>query len=529
MKKTLSLVSLLAITAFSSIYSAEENPFMDWMRDRAIGMVEGAGDLAKAGIQQFKDMRAAKAAEVAANIADLERIVTNSAIHSPEKVAAAVKQLAVLQEEENKNRQFEQNLENRGIDLFVKAHEGGLEIAQEAILGQVRGAQKLKELAVQGGIAKQQAIAEAQIAADADRAKWQDRLNFLKDKKNMVTLGVGAALVAGGYYGAKHGSELLADAIRHYYRNPSLAQETSLPTFEEWLSEKIHGRKVLSASIKDVILEKTLEERIAVVAHSVQEAASTGNYLQNVLFYGPPGTGKTMIAQRIARSSGMHYIYFAASALEQFTIEEALIKLTELFEFAKKSDQKLMIIIDEAENLFADRTKGLPEKTAKMLTHLLTYTGTESRDYMVVLLTNLPSLLDSAVLSRMDQQIEIAPPALEQRIGILNKYISDLLIENKAEEIELSWVGKVGSWFTSAPKAANPIKIEKDALSQEVVASIAARLDGFVGRDISKLVLGLQARVNASKDKVVTPAMIKTVVAEKIAQHKAIKEGFKKA
>lgn len=528
MKNKLSLVTMLAVTSICSgqqgAPAAEEavNPMMAWFKENGIAVMQGIGNAASRGAGEIKRIMQERAERNAAERRRMEDIIAHPNRYSPQQVEAAQKQLAILVEEDNKDRQRLAAMQDNANQLVLDMAGTGLKVAEEFAQAEIKAKNEQAVAAIQAKFKKDEAV---EIAA----ANTKAYIEAFKDPKNIkAAAGYAAAIVVAGY-GLKKAIDFGKERVDKYLGTPSLAQETSLLTADEKVAQMIYGKKVLSASIKDVVLEKNLEERIAIVADSVKQAATTGNFLPNVLFYGPPGTGKTMIAQRIARSSGIEYIYFAASALEQFTLEEALIKLTELFEFAKHSDKKLMIIIDEAENLFADRTKGLPEKTAKMLTHLLTYTGTESRDYMVVLLTNLPSLLDSAVLSRMDQQIEIAAPALEQRIGILNKYITELLIENKPEVMELSLLGKAASWFSSAPVVGNPIKIEEGALSQEVVAAIAQRIDGFVGRDISKLVLSIQATVNASKDKIVTPVMIETVVAQKIAQYQAIKVGFKKS
>ena len=64
------------------------------------------------------------------------------------------------------------------------------------------------------------------------------------------------------------------------------------------------------------------------------------------------------------------------------------------------------------------------------LNALLFRTGDQSRDFAVILATNRPADLDSAVIDRMDEAIEFALPGQAERKQILKMYLDSYI--NKA-------------------------------------------------------------------------------------------------
>ncbi|CDK30388.1 AAA family ATPase [Candidatus Babela massiliensis] len=315
--------------------------------------------------------------------------------------------------------------------------------------------------------------------------------------------------------GAWHGSKIVANQIQKYLNYiPTIAEETSLISTKEKLVNYLTGKK-FESNINDVILEKDLSERVSKLSQAIKCATENEAYFRHMTFYGPPGTGKTMLAKRIARSSGLEYIYFAGgSALDQLPIEDALARLVELFEFAKRSSKKLMIIIDEAEVLLADRSKNLSDKTRKLLNLILGYTGTETNNFIIVALTNRPEDLDSAFLSRCDEKIAIGVPGLEQRVGILELYINKFLIEKTKVQPQPKLLQRI----MGAKNPPKPISIEKDALDSDIIMEIAQKLEGFVGRDIAKLVIAIQSEAYITPNRCVTKEIIEKVVQQKIEQ-----------
>lgn len=420
-------------------------------------------------------------------------------------------QLQRMDRREQLAQDMQLNFANQVGQFAVNAYQGMMNNALERENADIRRQQAI-------GIA----FAQAQARGQADREMLQDKLNWIKEPKNLATLAVGAAGITLGIYGVYHLTSLMAEYVRYLYRNPTLAQETSLLSLGQKLKTLFISAANVSKKVSDVILTPDLEVEIANVNEAIKQANSTDDYLPNILFYGPPGTGKTMLAVRLARESGMDYLIISASALDQYSIEEALIKLTELFEFAKKSGKKLMIVIDEAERLFCKRRPDMPEKTAKMLTHLLTYIGTETSDFMVVGLTNMPDLLDKAFLSRCDYRIEIKAPDQEQRYRIIQKYAQDYLFNAPKPTRKPKLFGRL-----FGVKKPVRINIQKDVLSDAKMREIARQTNGFVGRDLSKMIFEMRRRATITKNKTLTAQIIDQVVTRKITEINNEKQGFK--
>ncbi len=427
-------------------------------------------------------------------------------------------QLETLYSQETKEEEEYRNLRNSCNQAGIQLVTQGIQTAFNMVHEEQRSEHELRR-----------AAATAHINAREQSATQLESLNrklaFFSNPHNIKILSLGVAGTAAGIYSAKHGSHLLADMIRHYYRNPSIAQETSLLSFAEKIQNFVLGKKTASHNIKDVVLKPDLKQSIELLAQSIKDALNHGGYFQNILFYGPPGTGKTMVAQRLARSCGLEYIYFAASSLLQLSTEEALIKVTELFEFAKKSNNKLMIIIDEAEKLFAHRRKNLDDKTRNLLTQILTYTGTESQDYLVVGLTNLPEELDPAFLSRCDKKIHISSPELIERKKILEKYIKDYLLTPLIRASRSQTIFTKALNYFKKPTPLVKLSIEKDSLDTTTIQSIAEKTTGFVGRDLAKLVLEIQKRALINNKKI-TKQLVDKVVSEYIDQYNRTVNGF---
>merc|ERR1712194_240269 len=99
------------------------------------------------------------------------------------------------------------------------------------------------------------------------------------------------------------------------------------------------------------------------------------------------------------------------------------------------------------------------------------HTGTESARIAVILATNVPSVLDRAVLDRIDEAFEFPKPAYDQRLQMLNMFVDHYLRKptKKGKGIEM-----------------------EDTLDDNFFASIAKRTEGLSGRQLAKLVLAFQ-------------------------------------
>jgi ATPase family AAA domain-containing protein 3A/B len=178
-----------------------------------------------------------------------------------------------------------------------------------------------------------------------------------------------------------------------------------------------------------------------------------------------------------------------------------------------------MIVIDEAEKLFANRDHQISDKTGKLLTHVLGYTGTESTDFMVVALTNRPQDLDKAFLSRCDDRIKIDAPGFEQRRSIIKKYFREYLYEaTKPLQVPKNSWERFVKWVDNKPQAARRIAVDKAVFTHDFINQLTEKTEGFVGRDIAKMVIAILKAAYVSDDARVTVAMVNHVASIKIAE-----------
>ncbi len=451
----------------------------------------------------------------------VQRNIINSYHSSNEEKERARKKIESLENEEQEQldeiRKIGLDAAKKGTDLGFKALNMGIEEIQ-AHQSAVRDREK--------AVAKIRAKAEEDNKAMLE--KFEKTLAFIKDKNNAALLVGIAAGIFGSYFILKHGIEHVSDA----YRIPTLAQETSLipytKKFKNWVLDE-----TVESDLTEVKLTEELANQMEESALGLKRMVANDSILQNKLFYGPPGTGKTEFAHRLARYSGMHYIYFSASALEKFSIEEATKKIAGLFTFAENSSEPLLIIADEAELVFADRSKlfsaggssTLNEKRIAINNQFLTYLSKGSKHYMVIAITNYPDQLDSAFLSRCDEKIFFDAPDADIRRQIFDLYVDKYLIHGKHLSLEKKGIFNSLLASLSITKPSKKVLIEEDTFSEEARAEIASNFDEWVGRDIEQFVTALETAARATDKCAINPTIIKKVLARKMAEREQLKKG----
>ncbi len=365
-------------------------------------------------------------------------------------------------------------------------------------------------------------------AAQKRKAAVESTKEYIKaftDPKNLTKFVLAAGGVFGLYFGLKHGITYIAEQ----YKKPELADsnKTSLKFGPlNFFKSLIYGTIQEDSALSDVILKPELAEEVNEITQSLKNIVMNGGYFDNLMLWGQPGTGKTMLAMRMARSCGLEYIYFTASNLETFSTEEASAQLVQLFRYAQNSPRKLMIIIDEAEALLGSRSRpDMTDKKRTLLNLVLGYTGTESRDYMVTVLTNRPEDIDEAFLSRCGMRIQIGAPDKTELRAILKSYVEKMLFNASNLKPEKPSFLSPKFWFGKTEKITPPT-IEEGALSEEALDTLAEKLNGFVGRDISKLVFRIQGSAFTTEDHKITAALINKAVDRMLKERAAEKGGF---
>jgi len=161
----------------------------------------------------------------------------------------------------------------------------------------------------------------------------------------------------------------------------------------------------------------------------------------NVLMYGPPGTGKTFIAKASSiefnNSGGPKVIFIEASASElrskweggtEKNIKELWVNAqAEVDRLSGETNRphKAILFLDEIEALASDRTE-FPENSRAVTTLLQVMDGISSsstKDVMVMAATNLPWVLDPAILRRLPGKIMVGLPDFQPRVALITDAI----------------------------------------------------------------------------------------------------------
>ncbi|XP_026406443.1 ATPase family AAA domain-containing protein 3C-like [Papaver somniferum] len=364
--------------------------------------------------------------------------------------------------------------------------------------------------------------------AKLEQEKWVAAINttfehigggvkaLLTDQNKLIVVVGGVTALAAGVYTTREGARVIWGYVDRVLGQPSLIRESSRGKYP-WsgifsrgissLSQKAEGVK--GNGFGDVVLHPSLHKRIEQLAGATANTKSHQAPFRNMLFYGPPGTGKTMAARELARKSGLDYALMTGGDVAPLG-SQAVTKIHQLFDWSKKSRRGLLLFIDEADAFLCERNKTyMSEAQRSALNALLFRTGDQSKDIVLALATNRPGDLDSAVADRIDEVLEFPLPGEDERFKLLKLYLDKYIA--KAGERKSSWIK---SLFQKQPQ-----KIEIKGLSDDVIREAAVKTDGFSGREIAKLMAGVQASCYGSTECVLDASLFRQVVDYKVAEH----------
>ncbi|XP_044470693.1 ATPase family AAA domain-containing protein 3 isoform X2 [Mangifera indica] len=369
---------------------------------------------------------------------------------------------------------------------------------------------------------------------NGERDKWLAAINttfshieegfrtLLTDRNKLIMTIGGATALAAGVYTTREGARVTWGYINRILGQPSLIRESSIGKFpwsgllpqarNKMLSNRTAAGATESVEFKKhnggIILHPSLQRRIEHLAKATSNTKIHQAPFRNMMFYGPPGTGKTMVAREIARKSGLDYAMMTGGDVAPLGAQ-AVTKIHEIFDWAKKSKKGLLLFIDEADAFLCERNSiHMSEAQRSALNALLFRTGDQSRDTVLVLATNRPGDLDSAITDRIDEVIEFPLPGEEERFKLLKLYLNKYLSDKDDSASKWSFLIKK-----------RPQKITIKDLSEDVLKEAAKKTDGFSGREIAKLVASVQAAVYARPDCVLDSQLLKEVVDYKVAEH----------
>jgi len=168
-------------------------------------------------------------------------------------------------------------------------------------------------------------------------------------------------------------------------------------------------------------LALTPEVKLRLLALATHFATGSASASRGLLLYGPPGTGKTTIARAFADSMGCAFFSLSLADLKSGYVGQSGENVKALWQKAR-SQPRAVIFVDECEAVFGRRggihTDSFVEEIVAAF--LAQWDGFErSHQVWVVGATNRRDLIDSALLSRFEEQIEIGLPDEAMRLQIL--------------------------------------------------------------------------------------------------------------
>ncbi|KAG5255385.1 hypothetical protein OIU77_015581 [Salix suchowensis] len=523
---------------------------------------------AKKVFESIKTQEATKQAELAAKAAEFkamqaqaeterQRVVYDEQKKLAQHQAQTKSQMARYEDElARKRMQAENEYQRARNQELVKLQEESsirLEQARRATEEQIQAQRRQTErekAEVERETIRVRAMAEAEgraheakLAEDVNRRILKDRANaemekwvaainttfehiggglraILTDQNKLVVAVGGVTALAAGIYTTREGARVIWSYVDRILGQPSLIRESSRGKYP-WSGVLTRSFKTLSSGANkgstskngngfgDVILHPSLQKRIEQLANATANTKSHQAPFRNMLFYGPPGTGKTMAARELAQKSGLDYALMTGGDVAPLG-SQAVTKIHQLFDWAKKSRRGLLLFIDEADAFLCERNKTyMSEAQRSALNALLFRTGDQSKDIVLALATNRPGDLDSAVADRIDEVLEFPLPQTEERFKLLKLYLDKYIAQSGSRK---------SGWLQNLFKR-QPRKIEIKGLTDDIIKEAAERTEGFSGREIAKLMASVQAAVYGSQDCVLDSTLFREVVDYKVAEH----------
>ena len=149
---------------------------------------------------------------------------------------------------------------------------------------------------------------------------------------------------------------------------------------------------------------------------------------RNFLLFGPPGTGKTLLAAATAGSLDATFFSVKVSDMLSKYFGESTKLISALYAAAGRLSPSV-IFLDEFESLSTPRGSGDSGAERRIVSTLLAEIdglGSKGRHDLIITIgaTNVPWLIDTAILSRFQKRIYVPLPDAEARQTILGIFIT---------------------------------------------------------------------------------------------------------
>lgn len=171
-----------------------------------------------------------------------------------------------------------------------------------------------------------------------------------------------------------------------------------------------------------------------------------------ILLFGGPGNGKTVLAEALAGELGLPLVTLAFADVASQWVGEKSARVRAAFEQAKRQ-QPSVLFIDEVDSFLEARDgRGDGVKEDRDLVNAMLTLMVDIRQSRVILVaaTNHMDRLDSAGVreGRFDFKVEITPPDLAARIGLLKKGLAENVPGVRVEDSVIQSVAERWNGFS---------------------------------------------------------------------------------
>ena len=201
-----------------------------------------------------------------------------------------------------------------------------------------------------------------------------------------------------------------------------------------------HVVSVANASWETLIIPQSLRDNLQAYCRILRDYEAyrvAGVHLpKGLLFFGPPGTGKTQIAKTLSNEAGLNFVALSTSDCKVGWIGHAAAKIASVFAEARAKPPTLLFI-DELDAVCPPRGAYhdciSQEVTAQLLQELDGLLS-DSQAIFLIGATNRPDQIDSAVLSRFAEKIEIPLPDEGARQALLKVFLGPIRFAGDREQ-----------------------------------------------------------------------------------------------
>lgn len=211
--------------------------------------------------------------------------------------------------------------------------------------------------------------------------------------------------------------QILENAAREQLHRPK-SDEFSNVIYTDVRLQHIALNPALRNHVEELI-DATRERRLILETWGIARHLSYGTGT-SALFFGPPGTGKTLCAEAIAGELNRPLLTASMPSIQSKFVGEAQRNLERLFQEAHT--EGAVLFLDEADSLLMERGSAHASRHDDAVVNTL-LTLLERHDGLVLLATNRPAALDSALRRRLTYNLEFPMPTPELRTEIWQKLL----------------------------------------------------------------------------------------------------------